>query len=116
MSIIAAASNDVYKRRSDELLAYAVALAEATGRKVKLYDHFVHQAGSWDRQFRVIVKVEADAQGTNRRFAVTNRPGDARSLFNFYEARGDHENMIKEPGVTYTPAGPEGRPALMPPL
>ena len=27
---------------------------------------------------------------------VTNRPGDAPCLFNFYEARGQHENLIKE--------------------
>ena len=93
---IAAASNEVYKRRSDELLARAVELAKTTGRKVKLYDHFPHQAGSWRRQFRVLVKVEADSIGTNRRFVVTNRPGDAARLFDFYEARGNHENMIKE--------------------
>ncbi|MFO8081039.1 MAG: IS1380 family transposase, partial [Armatimonadota bacterium] len=42
--VIAAASTAVYKRRSDDLLAYAVALSKAAGRKVKLYDHFVHQA------------------------------------------------------------------------
>ena len=94
--VIAAASTAVYKRHSDDLLAYAVELSKATGRKVKLYDHFVHQAGSWDRPFRVLVKVEAHGDLTNRRFAVTNRPGDARSLFDFYEDRGDHENMIKE--------------------
>jgi hypothetical protein len=94
--VIAAASTAVYKRHSDDLLAYAVTLSKSAGRKVKIYHHFVHQAGSWDRPFRVLMKIEADGDLTNRRFAVTNRPGDARSLFDFYEDRGNHENMIKE--------------------
>ncbi len=93
---IAAASNEVYKRRSDDLLASAVEMARRTGRKVTLYDHFPHQAGSWQRQFRVLMKVEAEGDRTNRRFVVTNRPGDPQALFGHYEGRGDHENMIKE--------------------
>ena len=36
-------------------------------------------AGSRDRPFRVLVKVEADGDLTNRRFAVTNRPGRSSS-------------------------------------
>lgn len=93
---IAAASNAVYKRHSDDLLDRAVELAKRTGRKAKLYEHFPHQAGSWQRHFRVLMKVEAEGDRTNRRFVVTNRPGDPERLFDFYEARGNHENMIKE--------------------
>ena len=93
---IAAPSTAVYKRRSDDLMEKAVRRAEATGRKEKLYDHFAHQAGSWSGHLRVLMKVEADGTATNRRFVVTNRPGDPRRLFDFYEDRGNHENMIKE--------------------
>jgi len=93
---IAASTNDIYKRHSDELLQRAQTLYEATGRKATLYDHFPHQARSWQHQFRILIKVEAGAEGTNRRFVVTNRPGHVRTLFRFYEARGNHENMIKE--------------------
>ncbi len=93
---IADKGNRTYKRRSDDLLALAKARYEATGSKVTLYDHWPHQARTWDRQLRLLVKVESGAEGTNRRFVVTNRPGDAARLFGFYEARGDHENMIKE--------------------
>jgi hypothetical protein len=93
---IADKANCTYKRRSDELLALAEARYEATGRKVTLYDHRPHQAQTWDRQLRLLIKVEAGAEGTNRRFVITNRPGDAQRLFHFYEARGNHENMIKE--------------------
>ena len=93
---IAAGANPVYIRRSDQLLQQAVAQYQATGRKARLYDHFAHQAQSWERQFRVIAKAEAGAEGINRRFLVTKRPGDAACLFNFYEARGQHENLIKE--------------------
>lgn len=93
---IAAATTSVYKRQSDELQQQAVEQYEASGRKATLYDHFAHQAGSWDHQFRVLVKAEAEAKGTNRRFVVTNRPGDAEVLFHFYEGRGQHENLIKQ--------------------
>lgn len=93
---IAAGANAVYTRRTDQLQQQAVEQYRRTGRKVRLYDHFAHQAQSWQRQFRVIAKAEAGAEGINRRFVVTNRPGDAPCLFNFYEARGQHENLIKE--------------------
>lgn len=93
---IAVGATAIHQRRSDDLLEQAVAQHQATGRKARLYDHWAHQAGSWDRQFRVIAKAEAGAEGTNRRFLVTNRPGDAACLFSFYERRGQHENLIKE--------------------
>ncbi len=93
---IAAGANPVYRRRTDQLLQQAVEQYHRTGRKARLYDHFAHQAQSWDGQLRVIAKAEAGAEGINRRFVVTNRPGDAPCLFNFYEARGQHENLIKE--------------------
>ncbi len=93
---IAAASNAVFKRQTDELQQQAVEQYQATGTKARLYDHFAHQAQSWEHQFRVIAKAEAGAEGLNRRFVISNRPGDARRLFNFYAARGNHENMIKE--------------------
>lgn len=44
----------------------------------------------------MLTKAEAGPEGLNRRFVVTNRAGDARRLFDFYEARGQAENYIKE--------------------
>ena len=93
---IAAACNAVFKRHTDELQQQAVEQYQATGATARLYDHFAHQAQSWEHQFRVIAKAEAGAEGLNRRFVISNRPGDAHRLFEFYAARGQHENMIKE--------------------
>jgi hypothetical protein len=47
----------------------------------------------------VIVKAEANAQGTNRRFIVSNRPGArvlAEGTYDEYVARGESENRNKE--------------------
>jgi len=89
-------TNQALKRKSDELQQQASSQYQASGEKAKLYDHFAHQAGSWQRHLRVLVKVEAGPEGINRRFVVTNRPGDPRRLFDFYEGRGQAENYIKE--------------------
>ncbi len=41
--------------------------------KQRQFDEFLYRAHSWDRSRRVIVKVEVDQRGINRRFVVTNR-------------------------------------------
>lgn len=55
---------------------------------------------SWSRKRRVIGKAEVLAKGQNPRFVVTNFESDdfeARALYeDFYCARGDMENRIKE--------------------
>jgi hypothetical protein len=78
-------------------MAVAKARYEATGRKATLYDHRPYQARTWNRQLRLLIQAETGADGTNRRFVITNRPGDAQRLFHFYEARGNQGSMIKEP-------------------
>jgi hypothetical protein len=102
-------SNAVLQRLSDELLAQAVAgweqerqAARREGRAAapqRLFAGFWYQAGSWPRPRWVIAKAEANAQGTNRRFTVSNRPG-ARLLFEAaydeYAERGESENRNKE--------------------
>jgi|SRR5580704_3706677 hypothetical protein len=93
------ASNAVLKRESDELLTQAVAAFAATGQPQRLFTGFDYQAGSWPHSRWVIVKAEAHAPGTNRRFIVTNRPG-ARVLpgpaYDDYAMRGESENRNKE--------------------
>lgn len=55
---------------------------------------------SWSRKRRVVGKAEILPKGNNPRFIVTNLPADeweGRSLYeDFYCARGDMENRIKE--------------------
>ena len=77
-----------------------LALAEqyqARGTKQRLYGSFDYAADSWDRQRRVIARLEHGPQGANPRFIVTSLNGDARHLYDKrYCARGDAENRIKE--------------------
>lgn len=93
------AANPVLQRASDALLAQAVEAFEQTQTPQRLFDAFWYQAGTWDRARWVIVKAEANAQGTNRRFIVTNRPGALvvpGAAYDDYAERGESENRNKE--------------------
>src|SRR5271155_3189178 len=93
------ASNKRLQRTSDFLLAEAVRQFEETGTSQRLFDAFWYQAGPWPHARWVIVKAEANAQGTNRRFIVTNRPGAQilpEAAYDDYARRGESENRNKE--------------------
>ncbi len=78
-------ANRVLQRRSDALLARAVAAWEKERqaardeqrppRPGRLFDGFWYQAATWPAPRWVVVKAQANAEGSNRRFVVTNRPG-----------------------------------------
>jgi len=91
--------NNVLKRNSEELLQNAVDAYQQTGQPQRLFGGFDYQAGSWDQPRWIVIKCEANAQGTNRRAIVTNRPG-ARTLpegaYDEYSERGEAENRNKE--------------------
>jgi hypothetical protein len=91
--------NPVLKRNSQELLQKAIEQCEQTGEPQRLFTGFDYQAGTWEQPRWVVVKCEANAQGTNRRAVVTNRPG-ARTLpegaYDEYSERGESENRNKE--------------------
>ena len=58
-----------------------------------------YQAKSWPAAQPVVIKVEAHAQGTNRRAVVTNRPGWhvlPAAVYDEYAMRGESENRNKE--------------------
>ena len=60
---------------------------------------FWYKADSWPAQRWVVVKCEANAQGTNRRAVVTNRPGAfvlPEAAYDDYADRGESENRNKE--------------------
>jgi hypothetical protein len=64
-----------------------------------LFAGFWYQAQTWPYPRWVIVKAEANAQGTNRRFVVTNRPGAfvlPEATYDAYAQRGESENRNKE--------------------
>ena len=91
--------NNVLKRNSEELLENAVDQHEKTGEPQRLFSGFDYQAGTWQQPRWVVVKCEANSQGTNRRAVVTNRPG-GRTLpegaYDEYTERGESENRNKE--------------------
>jgi hypothetical protein len=92
-------ANSVLKEASAALLAEAVAAYTATGVPQRLCQGFWYQAGTWPQRRWVIVKAEANAQGTNRRFIVSNRPGArvmVEAAYDDYAMRGESENRNKE--------------------
>ena len=103
--------NVVLQRQTEELLAQAVAAFEqdrAAARQEeefrrpqpsRLFTGFTYQARTWPTARYVVAKAEASAQGTNRRFVVTNRPGAAllpEGTYDAYVQRGESENRNKE--------------------
>jgi hypothetical protein len=89
----------------NEALLNSVAVAEAAlaerhmleGGKQRWIGELTYAARSWDRQRRVIARLEHDGRGANPRFVVTSRQGDAQALYEqLYCARGEAENRIKE--------------------
>jgi hypothetical protein len=91
--------NAKLKEFSDSLLEEAVARWDATGEPQRLFTAFWYRADSWRVQRWVVVKCEANAQGTNRRAVVSNRPGATvlpGAAYDAYADRGESENRNKE--------------------
>ena len=92
-------TNKVLQRESDELQAEALRLWEESREKQRLFDGFWYRAGTWTEPRWVVVKAEANAQGINRRFVVTNRLGAKlypEATYDEYAMRGESENRNKE--------------------
>lgn len=69
----------------------------AARTKQRLIRQFSYAAKSWDRERRLITRLEYGAQGTNPRFIVTNLDRPADELYDdLYCQRGEAENRIKE--------------------
>jgi hypothetical protein len=93
------AANAVLQRETEELLAEAERLFDETGEPQRLFAGFWYQAATWPVPRWVVAKAEANAQGTNRRFITTNRPGARLFLeatYDEYARRGESENRNKE--------------------
>jgi hypothetical protein len=84
---------------SADLLKEAVEQYEQTGQFQRSFLLVEYQAESWPAPQSVVIKVEAHAQGTNRRAVVTNRPGCGilpQAVYDEYVMRGESENRNKE--------------------
>ena len=93
-------SNARLKKIAGPLMDKAVRRYESTGKKQRLFMHFMYQAESWPAPRRVIAKAECHAGGTNLRFVVTNLsvPGvrQARRTYDNYIQRGTSEQRMDE--------------------
>ena len=79
------------------LLAQAQAQREQhRGRRCACSPRRRYQAGTWDRERRVVYKAETLDQGPNTRFVVTTRTDDPTTLYDFYVDRGEAELWIKD--------------------
>jgi hypothetical protein len=86
-------SNAVLERRSEPWLEEVERYYGFYGHRdphVQRYEHIRdYQAGSWPHPRRVVVKVEATPQGSQRRYVVTNLAQPERQLYrDFYVRRG----------------------------
>jgi len=87
------------KKISENTLETAVRQFEDTGEPQRQFCAFWYKADSWPAQRWVVLKCEANAQGTNRRAIVTNRPGATvlpEAAYDAYTERGESENRNKE--------------------
>jgi hypothetical protein len=79
----------------NEDVAVRRALQGATG-KLRRYASFAYAAAGWRHKRRVVARIEASAQGTDKRFVVTNLADKPKRLYErVYCARGQMENLIK---------------------
>jgi hypothetical protein len=94
---IGLASNPRLEALAAELLARAVAERKASGaEKVRVVGEAAYQAGSWDRERRVVYKAEALPKGPNLRFVVTTRTAPALAVYDHYVDRGEPEQWIDQ--------------------
>ena len=88
------------RRLEDTVAMVEVAMAEAyrrSGVKQREIGEFRYAAESWDRERRVVTRLEYGNQGVNPRFVVTNLQEPGEQLYDeIYCARGEAENRIKE--------------------
>jgi hypothetical protein len=87
------------KKLSENTLKTAVRRFETSGQPQRLFCAFWYRADSWPARRWIVLKCEANAQGTNRRAVVTNRSGAfvlPAATYDAYAERGESENRNKE--------------------
>jgi hypothetical protein len=93
---IALITNERLKDMAHDLLEEATEEYQLMQKKATLFGEDLYEAGSWEKERRVIYKAEVMEQGTNRRFVVSSRRDAPKELYEFYAKRGQSENWIKD--------------------
>jgi Transposase DDE domain group 1 len=89
-------TNPVFQRRSARLQQQVARRYRRSRQSQRSFSSFLHRAQRWFHQRRVCYRAEHTETGTNLRFLVTNQKGRSRSIFHFYNDRGECENRIEE--------------------
>jgi hypothetical protein len=95
------AKNERLNKEIESEMAQAQVIHNSTAEAARVFKDFRYRTRkSWSCERRVVGKAEYLAKGANPRFVVTSiasEEKDARALYeDFYCARGDMENRIKE--------------------
>jgi hypothetical protein len=91
--------NSRLRAMSNDLEEQALEAYKKDGQPQRLFLLVDYRARDWAQPQPVVIKVEANAQGLNRRAVVTNRPGCRvlpSALYDEYAMRGESENRNKE--------------------
>ena len=91
--------NKRLQAKSSELLASVAKKFEETQTPQREFLRLEYRADTWPAPRCVVIKVEANAEGTNRRAVVTNRAGWhvlPGAVYDEYAERGESENRNKE--------------------
>ena len=77
----------LYEKTKEDTVSHAV-----------VYGEFMYQATSWEKERRVVCKIEKPANSMEHRFTfiVTNMTASCEFVIGFYCKRGQMENFIKE--------------------
>ena len=95
--VVGLAKNPVLTKLSETLMTSAENAFKETGQKQRLFGEFTYAAATWDKQRRVIARIEHTEKGENPRFITTTLTGEGRQIYEqTYCARGEVENRIKE--------------------
>ena len=94
--LIGIGANAVFKDRTQWALDWLQERFAREGEACRHIGGFRHQAAGWSRARRILYKAEVNAEGTNRRFVVTNLPGLPAHLMPRYQDRGTCETYIDQ--------------------
>ena len=95
--IVGLAKNARINDQAARGMALAAAAYERTGEKQRVFADLSYGARSWNKERRVIARLEHGPKGANPRYVITNLEGEKKALYERLScARGEMENRIKE--------------------
>jgi len=90
-------SNSILTGKAERAHLRAAVNYKFEGEGCRVFDEFGYSARSWAQSHRVVVKVEMTQRSFNPRYVVSNLwEGDPEEIYEYYCARGEQENRIKE--------------------